>query len=268
MASGNKAVTSGEWGGERVMLRTPNSAVKGVIALSALLSFVGSASAGGLGDDFDIAFGAAVTSDYIYAGISQSDGKPALQGYVEANYGIFYAGVWGSNVDFDDSDVEIDVYAGIRPETDSAAFDLGYVHYFYAEGSAPDYGAIVASAEYYATDALTVGANVNVAPDYSQMDGYALWVEGTADYALPADFGVSAGLGYQYFEDSLALPDYWTWNAGVYWTWREALTIDLRYVGSGLSRGACADLMSRSACGHRLLATLSVDTALSALITK
>lgn len=251
------------------MMRMPNSAEKGATALSALLLFLGPASAGGLGDDFDVAFAAAVTSDYIYNGISQTGGKPALQGYVEANYGIFYAGAWASNVDFGDADdVEIDLSAGIRPETDRAAFDLGYVYYVYADGTAPDYGAIVAAAEYYATDSLTVGTNVNFAPDYSQMGDYSLWLEGTADYALPAGFGVSGGLGWQYFADSLDLPDYWTWNAGLYWTWKEAVTVDLRYVGSGLSRGQCADLMSRSACGNRLVATLSVDTALSSLLSK
>jgi hypothetical protein len=46
------------------------------------------------------------------------------------------------------------------------------------------------------------------------------------------------------------------------------VTIDLRYVGSDLSRGGCAELMSRSACGNRFMATLSVDTAASALIRK
>jgi len=250
------------------MKRMPDSAAKGILALSALLLFAGTASAGGLGDDFDIAFGAGVASDYVSGGISQTGGKPAVQGYVEANYGIFYAGTWASNVDFGDPDVEIDLYAGIRPETDSAAFDLGYVHYFYAEDTSPDYGAIIASAEYYATDSLTVGGNIEVAPDYSQMGDYSFWAEGTVDYALPANFGVSGGLGWQYYASSLDLPDYWTWNAGVYWTWKEALTVDLRYIGSDLSRGQCAALMSRNACGNRFLASVSVDTALSTLLGK
>ena len=250
------------------MMRVPNSAAKGFIALSALFLFEASASAGGLGEDFDVAFGAALTSDYISGGVSQTGGKPAVQGYVEANYNIFYVGTWASNVDFGDPDVEIDLYGGIRPEIESAAFDLGYAHYFYADNTSPNYGAIYASAEYYATDSLTVGGNTNFAPDYSQMGDYSLWFEGTADYALPAGFGVSGAVGYQYYADSLDLPDYWTWNAGVYWSWEETVTIDLRYVGSGLSKSECASLMSRGACGNRFMATLSIDTAASALIKK
>ena len=62
------------------MMRVPDSAAKGFIALSALFLFDTAASAGGLGEDFDVAFGAAVTSDYISAGISQTDGNPAVQG--------------------------------------------------------------------------------------------------------------------------------------------------------------------------------------------
>jgi uncharacterized protein (TIGR02001 family) len=249
------------------MTRLPNSAAKGFTALSALFFLAAPVSAGGLGEDFDVAFGAALTSDYISGGISQTGGKPALQGYFEANYSIVYVGTWASNVDFgEDPDVEIDVYAGIRPETESAAFDLGYAHYFYADGTAPDYGAFYGIAEYYATDSLTVGGNVYVSPDYSQMGDYSLWFEGTVDYALPANFGVSAALAYQFYADSLDLPDYWTWNAGVYWSWEETVTLDLRYVGSDLSRGDCAALMSRSACGNRVMATLTVDTAASAFL--
>lgn len=248
------------------MKRVPGSAAKGLLALPALFLFLGHAAAGGLGEDFDVAFGAAVTSDYISAGISQTDGNPAVQGYVELDYNIFYVGTWASNVDFGEPDAEIDVYAGIRPETDSAAFDLGYAHYFYANNTSPNYGAIVGSVEYYATDSLTIGGNTNFSPDYSQMGDYALWFEGTADYALPAGFGISGGLGYQFYADSLDLPEYWTWNAGIYWSWEETVTIDLRYVGSDLSRSECADLMSRGACGNRFMATLSVDTAASAFL--
>jgi uncharacterized protein (TIGR02001 family) len=248
------------------MTRVPGSAAKGMGALSALLLFgLGAAAqAGSLGDMFDVAFGAAVTNDYISRGISQTSGDPAVQGYVEANYSIVYAGVWASNVDFGTPDAEIDVYAGIRPETDIAAFDLGYVHYFYAAETAPDYGEIYGLAELYATDSFTLGANLYFAPDYSRLGGTAVFVEGTVDYALPANFGVSGGLGYQGFDASLGLPDYWTWNAGIYWTFADTVTVDLRYIDSDLSKADCGLLMSRRACGARFMATLSLDTALSA----
>ena len=57
---------------------------------------------------------AALTSEYMYRGISQSDDHPALQ--FDAGYGFangFYVGAWASNVDFGDStEAEIDTYIG------------------------------------------------------------------------------------------------------------------------------------------------------------
>ena len=235
-----------------------------LVAIGAgMLALASSASAD---DRFDIAFGAAVTNDYLSRGISQTDGNAAVQGYVELDYGIVYLGAWASNVDFDGvTDAELDFSVGIRPETDSAAFDLGYVQYVYADDISPTYGEAYVLAEYYATEQLTLGGNLYVAPDYSQGGGAAAFVEGTVDYALPNDFGVSGGVGHQGFESVLGLPDYWTWNAGAYWTWNDTLTVDLRYTDSDLSRAECGLLMSTTACGARFMATLSVDSSLSAL---
>jgi len=223
------------------------------------------------GDDsasqFDVAFGAAVTTDYLFRGISQTDGGPAVQGYVEFDYDLVYAGVWASNVDFGTPDAEIDLSLGIRPEVGPAAFDLGYVQYLYADGTSPSYGELYAMVDYTATDSLTLGAKTYFAPDYAQEGSTGFYGEANIDYALPANFGVSAAVGYQSFADS-AFPDYWTWNAGVYWTWKDLLTLDLRYSGSDLSDSQCAALMSAHACGSRVMATLSLDTAWSSLTGK
>ena len=48
---------------------------------------------------WDIAFGTAFTTDYILRGVTQSNHKPAVQGYFEGRYNFndtvqIYAGVW------------------------------------------------------------------------------------------------------------------------------------------------------------------------------
>ncbi len=43
---------------------------------------------------------AALTTDYIFRGVSNTDENPAVQASFDAGYGIFYAGIWGSNTDF------------------------------------------------------------------------------------------------------------------------------------------------------------------------
>ena len=61
----------------------------------------------------------ALSTDYLFRGISQTDGSPAISGGFDYTYspvGI-YAGIWASNVDFssfgDDDNIEIDYYGGI-----------------------------------------------------------------------------------------------------------------------------------------------------------
>lgn len=58
--------------------------------------------------------GVTLTSDYLFNGVSQTQGDPALQftATVSGESGA-YAGVFASNVDFgDDTDLELDAYAG------------------------------------------------------------------------------------------------------------------------------------------------------------
>jgi uncharacterized protein (TIGR02001 family) len=48
-----------------------------------------------------VTFNLGANNDYVFRGISQSDEDPSIFGGVDATFGSFYAGVWGSNVDFD-----------------------------------------------------------------------------------------------------------------------------------------------------------------------
>src|SRR5690606_36714090 len=58
----------------------------------------------------EVAFGVTATTRYISRGVAQSTG-PAIQGYIEPSYCIFYSGVWASIVDLGTSFcAEIDLY--------------------------------------------------------------------------------------------------------------------------------------------------------------
>lgn len=233
----------------------------GLAAVAAVLA-AGPALAGDTSSMFDVAFGAAVTSDYISNGITQTDHKPAVQGYVEATYGLFYAGVWASNVSFGgDSDVEMDLTVGIRPELGKFSFDFGYLHGLYAKNVADPWDELDASVEYAATDALTLKSKVA----YNVTSG-DVTPEVGASYALPHDFEVSSRLAYVDYSDS-ALTDYLTWDAGVSWTWKDTVKFDLRYYDTNLSSGECANDSGTAgnSCDARVVASVSVDTALSAL---
>lgn len=83
----------------------------GVILLCSLLAsspaaFADSAFSGNL----------ALTGDYLFRGLSQSWGDPALQGGVDLNAGRFHAGAWASNVShnsFPGGGVEVDVFGDV-----------------------------------------------------------------------------------------------------------------------------------------------------------
>jgi len=78
------------------------------------------------------------TTDYIWRGMTQSDG-PAVQGGFdyEADSG-FYAGFWGSNVNFNNGNgQELDYYAGYGFSLGDVGIDVGYITYDYPD-SDPD----------------------------------------------------------------------------------------------------------------------------------
>jgi len=89
---------------------------------------------------FDIAFGAALMSDYNFRGISQSNHKPSVNAYFEPRYNVtpniqLYAGAGGYSIEFpNNAAAEIDFYGGIRPTFDKLALDFGVWYYYYPGG--------------------------------------------------------------------------------------------------------------------------------------
>jgi uncharacterized protein (TIGR02001 family) len=89
---------------------------------------------------WDLAFGSAIASDYIFRGVTQSNHKPSVAVYFEPRYNInkdfqLYAGVGGASIDFPNrAAAEVDFYAGFRPTFGPVAFDFGAWYYWYPGG--------------------------------------------------------------------------------------------------------------------------------------
>ncbi len=216
---------------------------------------------------FDVAFSAALVSDYMFRGITQTDHNPALQGSVEPSYGIFYGGVWTSNVDFltPDPDVEVDLYAGIRPELGPVSMDFGYLRYFYPGAANIEYSEVKGTASVTPIDMLTLGGALYYSWDYAQTGDEETYLEGNASLSLPHDIGVSGAVGLQMFGSGVGLSDYITWNVGASYTWKAA-TFDLRYYDTDISKSTCgAQYPSGDDCDARIVASVSIATSLSAL---
>lgn len=151
---------------------------------------------------------AAITSDYVFRGLSQTDEDPALQ--VSLDYKLpvgFFMGVWGSNVDesISEGNVELDLYAGFRREiVENLTYDLSIIYYWYPGDSLhpeKDYVEGHIGLNYtFAKLPLepNLGVGFNYSPDFYGEDGHAHLVNGTLRLALPYQFGLGFELGYQY----------------------------------------------------------------------
>src|SRR3978361_1986092 len=95
-------------------------------------------------DPWDIAFGSAVMSDYIFRGITQSNHNPSVTAYFEPRYNVtkdlqLYVGTSTESISFANrAAAEVDIYGGIRPTFGAHAFDFGVWGYLYPGGNCAD----------------------------------------------------------------------------------------------------------------------------------
>jgi uncharacterized protein (TIGR02001 family) len=92
-------------------------------------------------DPWDIAFGSAIMSDYVFRGVTQSNHKPSVTAYFEPRYNVtkdlqLYVGSSFESISFANrAAAEVDIYGGIRPTIGAFAFDFGVWGYLYPGGT-------------------------------------------------------------------------------------------------------------------------------------
>jgi uncharacterized protein (TIGR02001 family) len=223
------------------------------------------------GRKFTYSFTATGTSDYVFRGISQTENEPAIQGAVNVGYGILYAGIWASNVDFgnalDVAEIEVDYYAGIKPTWGPATFDFGVIYYAfpgYSPGFDPEVLELKAGVSGEILKGLTAGATLYYSPDYNDLDYFVY--EGTLAYTLPTFHIFTptiSGVVGQYDWDSPTankIYDYTYWNVGLALA-VEKLTFDFRYWDTDASSSStstdCFGVLP-STCGERFVFSVSL----------
>jgi uncharacterized protein (TIGR02001 family) len=209
--------------------------MKKTMGLAMLAGAATFASAGAA--NAEVTANVALTTDYVFRGISQTDNGAAIQGGFDWTGDLFYAGVWGSNVNFgavsptETASMELDAYVGIRPETGPVSWDIGLVGYFYPNGDDSvaggemDYFEIIAGAEVEVADPFSIGGQLAYSPEFFGETGDALYAEINGKYEFSDAFNVSAAYGNQDVDDT---GDYDTWNIGVAYA-MHGFTFDLRY---------------------------------------
>lgn len=200
------------------------------------------------------------TSDYVWRGISQNLENPAVQGSLDMTYGIFYAGIWGSNIDFGsdyDANAELNFYTGLKPVWGPVTFDFGVIYYAYPASNDPygDLDFVELKAGYSLESpwirGLTSGTTVYWSPDFSEELGDVFTVESAASYALPkigiVQPAVSGVWGTVYGDrdDGFVVgtnnkDKYSYWNAGLELA-VENFTFDFRYWDTNIRGNGLAD---------------------------
>jgi uncharacterized protein (TIGR02001 family) len=189
----------------------------------------------------------ALTTDYVFRGLTQTDG-PAVQGGFDYANGMFYAGTWASNVNFANN-FELDLYAGFKPVTGPVTWDIGLVGYLYpGVDTSPDldYIELYAKPSFAVAEGVTLGGALYYSPEFTGELGSAYYLEANAAFAATEMLTFSGAVGYQQVEDlggaftaPVDLDDdaYFTWNVGGTYT-VGGFGLDLRYIGTDIDEAS------------------------------
>lgn len=195
--------------------------LQATVAIAALCTplIAGTASA----QDWSWSYGVDMTSDYIWAGQSQTDGDFAIQPWVTVENNGFYLSFWASNVDFgDDDNWELDLFAGYYGDiNDNLSYDVGLARYAY-------------DSSYYANS--EVYGSMTYAFDNSiALTGYVAydWENENSQYYVKAAYDITDkwNVSARYGQAESADTDYY-WDAGVGYAFNEMVSADVRYHGT------------------------------------
>ena len=134
----------------------------------------------------------AVTSEYIWRGMSQGKGAAVSGGIDVSGESGFSAGVWVSNVDFgDNATYELDVYAGYS----FGPVSVGYIYYAYPDNTDEgyDFSEVNISAD---IGAFSLGANILADADWDMDFGDDVYYTLDTGFAATEAIGISLHLGF------------------------------------------------------------------------
>jgi uncharacterized protein (TIGR02001 family) len=129
--------------------------------------------------------------------MTQTDGPAMSGGFDFESENGFYAGIWGSNVNFNDgAGSELDYYFGYGFEVGNVGIDLGYVAFDYPQNNTGlDFEEIVIGLS-MGDLGLTFALGQDSAPDYTEIS-YAFGDVGLS-YGEYDDYGNNFGISYDF----------------------------------------------------------------------
>ncbi len=151
----------------------------------------------------ELSANAAISSNYIWRGITQTNDQASGQGGIDwGNDSGVYAGAWVSNVAFGnatDGGYEMDVYAGYAGEASGIGYDVGVITYQYPVETSANFTELYVSGS---VSGLTVGVALTVDKAGNGDDTDDIYVNAGYDYSVNnVDYSVYVG-NYMFDADS------------------------------------------------------------------
>lgn len=203
-----------------------------------------------------------LTSDYAFRGISQTDEGAAVQaGYSLSHDSGWYGSLWGSNIEFGDGSLELDLSTGWAKDWDNGLItDLGLIRYQYSQDDTDlSYNEIYAVVSY--ADAKL---GLVYSPDYfgENVDEFQ-YVYASYEPQLFSNVSLVLHLGSNFFasQQDIALflgsmaashSHYLDWRIGLNLNITEEDVLSVDYVDTDLSQDQCQSL-----CDGRWIVSLS-----------
>ena len=191
-------------------------------------------------------------SQYIFRGLTQTNGEPALQGGLDYSHESgFYAGTWGSNIswlrDFGSytagGSLELDIYGGYKGTIGKTDFgyDVGLLYYWYPGNAAPSPAVKADTLEVYGALSwkwLSAKLSYALSDDVfgvQNADG-TYYLDLTATYPVPntkltliAHYGMQEFSGSTGAFDNDANASYKDWKLGVSYSLPKDFTVGAFY---------------------------------------
>ena len=148
----------------------------------------------------------AITTEYYFRGLSQTNDKPAVQGSLGYSYdfgGVTGSGsVWASNVNFGDATIEIDYTLGLGGDVKGISWGVGGIYYAYPGSDDRDaqfdqdyiemFGTLGYDFKYFA-----LGAGINYSPDFQAESGKGMYYNANVRIPLGKYLDLGASIGRQ-----------------------------------------------------------------------
>lgn len=165
--------------------------MKKIAACAALMAATGIAAPAFAGVTGNVG----VFSDYVFRGVTQTAGGPAVQGGLDYSHASgLYAGTWISNLGAGGApSYETDIYGGYAGKIGDLGFDVGVLHYYYRNATALD------TTEFYVGGSfMGASAKLYYTDDLASSNDSAFYLTGNYPIAVSKTVSVTPSVGYAF----------------------------------------------------------------------